>query len=1234
MTCLSRCAQPPANCASRGDDKASKQLCYRRMKKLFKWLAFPTLALVIAVAVLLFNPSLIKSPLENYLSNLTGYPISLEGELAIGVGTRIEITAANVSLSAADWSSHQQLISVGYLKLVLETGSLFKDLVVLDSLQIDDLQVNLETTANGEGNWKTSKPAQPKNDAGNGATRIVFNAIRINNSRLRYLNGETSFEHRLHITSLEQQQHADGMLHINLDGSYNDKPLTFNGSLGKYADLLAGNNISYDGSGSFGTLKVESSGFIDDLLQPRRPRFDLLIEGPDIDEVTTAFGLDDLGSGQFSLQAKGHELDGQYEVSIYGDIGDLSLNASALVSDLSKMEEFDLDLAFNGPNLGAFTRVFGIKKWPDKPFRLKARAKRLGGTLNVPNLTLTVGGSRLELDALLSNFPHLDAGRVKLSISGNDIEQFRQLLGISGIASGPFKIRGKLDISSDSVELLEVEIESSLGHVILSGSLGASPEYIGSKLHLHLDGENAHFVMSAFNVDALPDQPFNMDARVEVVENGLLIERGVLVTSEDERLELGGLISFKPGSVGTSLDVSFHGKHLNRILRRLVGDTEVPDHPYALSGRIRVLENGFQLDRVRAAFAGIELVVEGLINKGPQPLSTGLDFDLSGKNLSALGEFKIIGDSLDMFIPGQAYKAVGRFSGNSDGWHFENVVGQIGQTNLEFSGLISSKPKWVGSNILFSFAGPDAHSLLIYEDESELPAGAFDTSGQITLTDRTVNFKDFKFENEKISGTVQLDLGWPLSRDIDASFDINIQGDDIRHLLPKTDSFEPQLAAFKINASGKKQGALISIQRANINIGDLQLALHGELGEDAAGENAMISFSAISPDLSRLGTLSGAFLPDAPLDIRADFTGNANRFKLNNIVGTLGRTDVSGMLDVSLLGEKPSITAIVKSVYFDIRPYTNQSGSDQDDVNPDKPNRLIPPTPLPLDALAAADIELRLDVAELRHKADSLKNLSIDAVLRSGSLVVEEFAFHGPRGKVNAAFSITPTTSNKATVKLRLRADELVLNLTGQAEEKLDQAPKIDIFFNATGHGGNLQEVAGSINGSFYLGSRGGVMEGVDLSILDTFILDEIFSLIMPKSDVDDDLNLTCAAAILNITDGLVKTDPAVAFTTSKITLVSKGSVDLKTEEMKLNFNATPNNALKLSASELFNPYILVGGTLAKPAVGLDPAKVILHGGAAIGTAGLSILAKGLIDRVSTTMPICEDMLEAVQNKQ
>ena len=96
-------------------------------------------------------------------------------------------------------------------------------------------------------------------------------------------------------------------------------------------------------------------------------------------------------------------------------------------------------------------------------------------------------------------------------------------------------------------------------------------------------------------------------------------------------------------------------------------------------------------------------------------------------------------------------------------------------------------------------------------------------------------------------------------------------------------------------------------------------------------------------------------------------------------------------------------------------------------------------------------------------------------------------------------------------------------------------------------------------------------------------------------------------------------TSPAIAFTTQKVGVITKGKVNLKTEEMKLNFNSTPTNALQINPGEMFYPYVLISGTLAEPAVGVDPGKAALHGGAAIATLGVSVLAKGLIDRAGNT---------------
>ncbi|NOR20423.1 MAG: AsmA family protein, partial [Xanthomonadales bacterium] len=346
----------------RNDLITKKGLCYGGMKKFFKWLILLTLALAVGVVAVVYNPRLIKGPLENYLSGLTGYLISLEGNLQLDLGSRIEITLTNVSIAAPDWADKQDLVSVGHLKLVLLSGSLFDQTVVLDFLQIDDLQVSLETRSDGVSNWTSAQPEPPKSSAKESpATRVVFNTIQFNDVNFRYLDGQKSLEHLLHIAALKQQQNEAGMLHIELDGDYNDKPLNLTGNIGPYNNLLNGTNIMYSLAGSFGYVKVTGSGLIDDLLHPKRPEFNLEIKGPEIDKVTAAFGFDYLGNGPFSLHAVSKEINGHYETSIDGNIGDITLSISAGLSDLTGLDDLDLKLALNGPSLGAFTRTLGVE---------------------------------------------------------------------------------------------------------------------------------------------------------------------------------------------------------------------------------------------------------------------------------------------------------------------------------------------------------------------------------------------------------------------------------------------------------------------------------------------------------------------------------------------------------------------------------------------------------------------------------------------------------------------------------------------------------------------------------------------------------------------------------------------------------------------------------------------------------------------------------------------------------
>ncbi|MBE9549118.1 MAG: AsmA family protein [Proteobacteria bacterium] len=1204
-----------------------------------------SVALAVGIALLLYNPGLFKGPLENHLSKLSGYSVSFDGDMEISAGRSLELVLTDVRLSNPQWENEEALLVLGSLRLLLDSASLFGDTLIIESLQIADLDIKLETNAEGANNWepgkKTEKKASPENSDKGHEPAVMFNRLKFSNTTLVYIDAEMGRKQELHIASFDQRQQADGMLQINLDGSLNQRLVEYVGFIGPYKNLMVGEDIAFSGSGHFGSLSLVVDGLIDDLLEPRRPQFKIDLQGPDTDDITGMLGVDSLGVGEFSLRARGETVDGQYTAGLYGSVGDLTINIAAEASDLLELDAVDLSLAIHGPSLGSVTRIFGVKNWPDKPFSIKAEASRVGTTLNLPDLHMNIGGAELRLDAVLTNFPNLDASRINLSIEGDDIVQFRQLLGISGLATGAFSIHGKLDVSDENLELIQLDLKTSIGQAVLSGVLGPGPDYIGTKLHVNMDGDDANLFMSALGVDVLPQQPFKLDARVELLEEGLLVKRGILLSIDDDRLELGGLIAFNPGGAGSNFDFSLSGGNLSEMLGRLGAGLEMPAKPYQLSSRVRLLNEGIELENFKTEFEAVQFAAGGLIIPGNQLAGSTVDFEITGNNLSALKRFPAIGDSIDIFVPGQAYRLGGRVAIVDSSWQLKKIIGKVGTTDIAIDSQLTPQDNWVGSSAQFSIKGPDFHGLIVDQGKSSLSQGSFASSGSLTLAANTLSISELSFNTDTTQGAVNLQLGWPFNTSKNIQYDVDLQGDDIRHLIPELKAFQPALATYKIRVKGESSDGHISMQKFEASIGDLQLFLRGEVGDDPLEDNVDVAIRAVTEDISTLGHLNGELLPALALDLAVDFDGNANEFSIRNINGSLGESHFSGELTVSLLGTRPEIKLDINLSRFDLRPFLladepteaspeaiaeagNNNGSSQ---------RMIPATPLPLDLLKQIDAQLKLNINELEYQQGSLRDLLFEAELVDGVLDIPRVTALGPYGSFNAAVSLQPTGKDKATIKINLDVSGLRLNLFGQLEEDLDQMPALDLNLKIQGNGRDLQELAGSLNGSVQMGSKGGVLKGVNLSILDTFFFEELAKLIMPNSGKSEDLEITCAAARVNFTDGLLETAPAVAFTTNKITLLARGQLDLKSEKIQFNFNTIPNKAYKFSAGELINPFILVGGTLKKPSVGVDPAKALVRGGLAVGTAGISILAKGALDRLANTEPLCEQMLEQMQER-
>jgi hypothetical protein len=122
---------------------------------------------------------------------------------------------------------------------------------------------------------------------------------------------------------------------------------------------------------------------------------------------------------------------------------------------------------------------------------------------------------------------------------------------------------------------------------------------------------------------------------------------------------------------------------------------------------------------------------------------------------------------------------------------------------------------------------------------------------------------------------------------------------------------------------------------------------------------------------------------------------------------------------------------------------------------------------------------------------------------------------------------------------------------------------------------------------------------------------------VMPDVNARSTTPVRCLASFITLTDGVVQTAPAFVMQTEKVNVIAHGAANLGTEQVDFYLSTAPRRGrVDVTVAEIVNPYMKVTGSLASPRLGVDPKGVLFTGGAAVATAGISILAKGVWDRM------------------
>ena len=679
-----------------------------------------------------------KPHIENAASEATGRDIKINGDLSIDLGRHSVVIAQDVHISNAPWAEQPDMLSVERLEVRVDLRSAFRGPTVIELIDLDGVVIHLIEPEQGEPNWILKSASEdvveePKTQG----PGLIFKQVDISDVKLSYETPTREKPLLLVIDQLQQRHREDNFLQLLLEGSLNGRELKVDGEVGTWDSLLQQEEVRFDLGTRLDTFVVNADGYIDDLVEPSRPRINFKASAPDINDLLQAFGVDRIGEGDINLVGSLMPEDqGPLILDVAGDVGRLTVDSRGKFSDLRNLEQMDFDLVATAEDVRPILEAFGIPQTAPVPFMVHVDAERQGTTVVVDRAEMTFADARFEMTAHLPGFPSIDDSDVKIRIDGPDIEHFREIFALPGVATGPFSAVLSVDVADDGFEFVNGHVRTSLGELQAEGRLGDAPDYIGSKLDFELHSNSLATAASAYGIDNLPDRPIDVRGRAEVTAQGIQIIDSLSATVNEISMGVGGLIKLQAGAIGSDLRFAIDGPDLAALIGAFAPSDGIPHEIYTLGGELLIRDNGYRFRDVSGKIGSAEVKLDGLLVAGSGLTGSRFNFSATGPALTELTA--ALGD-IDV-RPGP-YRLAGGIELASDmitlsDVELERATGAV-DLHLEF-GLPAAR-RWMNFDV--RAAGPNVRSVLRRVDEFEADEAPFVVNMAGSLRDSTWSFE-------------------------------------------------------------------------------------------------------------------------------------------------------------------------------------------------------------------------------------------------------------------------------------------------------------------------------------------------------------------------------------------------------------------------------------------------------------------------------------------------------------
>jgi uncharacterized protein involved in outer membrane biogenesis len=747
-----------------------------QIKRFLKWTLFAAITLVVVAGILLFTLDLgfLRGAVEERVSRALGREFSIDDELSIRLGRDLVLQAESLRLANAAWAEGQDLVRIGRLNAVLDPWSAWNGPLLIRRIELDDLDVSLLQNEEGLGNWQITASGATE-EPGAEALPFLIEALVVTDANIEFQSSVLDRPLQATVDRMEQRLESDGLIHSTLDGELNGRSMSIEGSGGPYARLIKGDDISIEGGGSFGSMKVTGTSSFDNIWAPRRPAIDLRLAGSDFEELTTILGIAGLGGGDVGLRLTTIPAEDKLSVKVAGNLGRFSIDINSEMPSLAEITRAAFDARVSGPNFGRVARLAGSDGWPEQAFELNTTLRRPGNALQIERFNLALAGTEIDLNGVIPGFPNMSGAELELLIDGPGLEPFRNVIGLETVPAGAFNLAGSVSTSNGATSI-DVRYQHPLASGLVTGVLGSGEGMTGMNLAVRAEGPNAGELGRMFGFGGLAAEAWSLSLPLSIDDPAFYDLGETVFSTSGLNIKLQGRVGADAIDAGTDLKFSVQGERLSDY-QELAGEgIALPEQPFAIEGQAKAVSSAWEIRDIRGNLGTTSFSLNGRLGTGEALAGTNLSLKFSGTDLGKILE-----------VPGQARFPDGPFTLDTgvglDGGRLS--IGQLdinaGAFSLKLDADIPWPPNLTNGRFQLDTRGvnitrvlPELAGLTLDEGDYEVRAGGSWRDGTISIQNGVL-----RIGNSSLTANGSLDLPPNLSA-TDMSF--SIQSPDLSEL--------------------------------------------------------------------------------------------------------------------------------------------------------------------------------------------------------------------------------------------------------------------------------------------------------------------------------------------------------------------------------------------------------------------------------------------------------------------